>query len=132
MPRFNFKTATRQQCFDKAVTAILAQGRASFSIDREDPDDRGSCMYRGPDGLKCAIGHLLPDGAVAGHEQRTASFLPAFGGRSMDDLEFFDKLQAVHDDAASGCDTDHEFVEYFKGAAFKVARLYNLDPGVLL
>ena len=44
-----------QKLFDKAVTHLLTQMEQSM-------DGDGSCLYRGPNGLKCAIGALI-DGA---------------------------------------------------------------------
>jgi len=43
-----------QKLFDKAVTHLLTQMAQSIS-------DDGRCVYRGPNGLKCAIGALLDD-----------------------------------------------------------------------
>lgn len=43
-----------QQIFTTITTALIKQGKPSTTED-------GSCKYRGPDGLKCAIGHLIPD-----------------------------------------------------------------------
>ncbi len=42
-----------QEVFDYVVNALRLQNERSI---RE-----GSCVYRGPDGLKCAAGHLIPD-----------------------------------------------------------------------
>ena len=45
---------TNQEAFDRALQGIRAQGyRQSGS--------GGVCMYRGPDGLKCGVGHCIPD-----------------------------------------------------------------------
>jgi len=43
-----------QKLFDKAVTHLLTQMEQSI-------DDDGSCVYRGPNDLKCAIGALIDD-----------------------------------------------------------------------
>lgn len=45
---------TNQELFDKVVRAIVKQGRGSINSE-------GLCVYRGPDGLKCAVGHIIPD-----------------------------------------------------------------------
>lgn len=37
----------------EAIRAVVRQGRKSIR--------GGSCRYRGPDGLKCAVGHLIKD-----------------------------------------------------------------------
>jgi hypothetical protein len=44
----------KQELFEKAVNGLLAQGVPSYDSSR-------SCMYRGLNGTKCAIGHLIPD-----------------------------------------------------------------------
>lgn len=43
-----------QKLFDKAVTHLLTQMEQSM-------DGDGRCLYRGPNGLKCAIGALIDD-----------------------------------------------------------------------
>jgi hypothetical protein len=44
-----------QEAFDKVAEHLLKQMRKSLNI------DRGRCVYRNKDGLKCAIGALIPD-----------------------------------------------------------------------
>lgn len=44
-----------QEVLDFTTQKLREQGGPSF-----DPVD-GMCLYRGPDGTKCAIGHLIPD-----------------------------------------------------------------------
>ena len=43
-----------QELYDYIVDAIVKQGRPSVG-------DNDRCLYRGPDGLKCAYGHVHPD-----------------------------------------------------------------------
>lgn len=45
---------TNQELFDKVATHLLKQGRRSVRAN-------GECAYRGKDGLRCAIGVLIPD-----------------------------------------------------------------------
>jgi len=45
---------TPQEIFDKAVDGMLKQGVQSMN-------ECGSCVYRSSDGLKCAVGHVIPD-----------------------------------------------------------------------
>lgn len=45
----------KQEFFDAVVTGLIKQGAPSHSVEDQ------SCMYRGPNGLKCAIGLLIPD-----------------------------------------------------------------------
>ena len=42
-----------QQVFDYVLEKLREQGCQSKYM--------GKCLYRGPDGLKCAAGHLIPD-----------------------------------------------------------------------
>lgn len=45
---------TRQETFDIVTKHLLTQNAVS-------EDEGGTCMYRGPNGLKCAVGVLIPD-----------------------------------------------------------------------
>lgn len=47
---------TAQQVFDAALFGIRAQGY----VPSKHPDTE-TCMYRSPDGLKCGVGHAIPD-----------------------------------------------------------------------
>lgn len=51
----NITPLTAQQVFDAAVDGIAAQGF------KRSVDEHNACLYRGPDGLKCAVGHSIPD-----------------------------------------------------------------------
>lgn len=51
---FDYRTATAQQVFNYVVLALVMQGNRSV-------DNNGMCLYRSPDGRKCAAGHLIPD-----------------------------------------------------------------------
>lgn len=44
-----------QEIFNKVYTGLRDQG-----FERA-VNERGNCMYRAPDGKKCAFGHLIPD-----------------------------------------------------------------------
>lgn len=45
-----------QEIFDTVFTKLYEQGKQSV-----DPELPHTCMYRGPDGMKCAAGFLIPD-----------------------------------------------------------------------
>lgn len=53
MARHHYETL--QQVFDDAYRGLYAQG---FAISK---DHTGDCAYRGAGGLRCAIGHCIPD-----------------------------------------------------------------------
>lgn len=47
-----------QEIFNKVATHLFTQGTRAMA----DPDcHSGQCMYRGPNGSKCAVGVLIPD-----------------------------------------------------------------------
>ena len=89
---------TKQDTFDTVFTHLFEQGEKA----RVEGGER--CLYRTADGLKCAVGCLIPDGQYF-HEMEDQ--LPISGGRSNDlsdllshlghDLELCRDLQQVHD-----------------------------------
>jgi hypothetical protein len=50
---------TEQEIFDKALQGVRAQGGGSWRHDFG--AHAGYCAYRGDDGSKCAVGHLILD-----------------------------------------------------------------------
>jgi hypothetical protein len=86
---------TEQEIFDIVYKGIIAQGGFSLTD--------GGCVYRAPNGRKCAAGHLLPDEAYhpglegmswASVVRRHPS-LAAIGS-----VDFVMHLQSIHDTAA--------------------------------
>ncbi len=61
---------TNQEIFNKVLAHLRTQGRASTS------NTNMSCLYRGPDGDKCAVGCLIPDD----------KYDPAMEGRRAEDV----------------------------------------------
>ena len=56
MEEKEFLAKEKQGLLDKMPTGLAKQGWLQSRY----PDGRG-CCYRGPDGLKCAVGHVIPD-----------------------------------------------------------------------
>lgn len=57
-------TITNEQIFDRVAEHLLKQGQKSMSDGPYYMDSvivTNGCMYRGPNGLKCAIGCLISD-----------------------------------------------------------------------
>lgn len=52
---------TNQQAFDLAVNGIRKQNYQRSLVISSMGARSASCAYRGPDGLKCAVGHMIPD-----------------------------------------------------------------------
>ena len=48
------KLPSAQEVFDIVVNHLFTQGRPAY-------DGVRGCMYRAPDGLRCAVGVLIPD-----------------------------------------------------------------------
>jgi hypothetical protein len=127
--------------FDKAVGAVVAQGKPSMN--------KTSCLYRGPGGTKCALGHMLTDeqlkefsikeGSTPEHwdDDLIRQLLPCEHMATAQN--FMMLLQDAHDDAGrnelpvfafeslQGLD----FVEAFLIQANEVAETYGLAPFVL-
>lgn len=100
-------TATPQQVFDQAVTHLRSQGVAAKNETHE-------CMYRTPNGLKCAAGCFIADSEY----RKTMENTPwsAFGPESHKDL--IKALQHCHDD-----NTPSEWESEFE----RIAQKYKLD-----
>lgn len=94
---------TMQQTFDKVSRHLFKQGRPSVSIG-------GTCLYRGPNNTRCAVGCLIPDElyqkkmdcgfAVQSLFNEWPNLWEQFDmeGRSFDDWRVFLRdLQRVHD-----------------------------------
>ena len=88
---------TNQEIFDRVARHLLTQGKASYDA------TRGMCMYRGPDGLKCAAGILILDNAydpsLEGKmaEELPASTQAAMGLEDEHAVEIVRHLQSIHD-----------------------------------
>ena len=113
------KTLTRQDIFNIAANGLLKQGKQSASGDK--------CLYRGPDGLKCAIGMLIPDelyedafeGNSASKPSVRKALVKAGVPNTVGYKDFLDNLQDVHDDHQTG-DWECELVNF--------AHHYDLNP----
>jgi len=115
---------TPQELFDTVLTAIREQGRPSMDIN-------GRCQYRGPNGLKCAAGQLIPDEKYK--PVMDSDTLNGFGRDfikryQLDDLEphvdLIWYMQAAHDEAAKQFSVD--FLPYFENKMAKVAGRFGL------
>lgn len=103
---------TQQEAFNKAVKHLRTQNQQCLR--KENPT---ACLYRGPQGMKCAIGALFPDSEYKSKfdnengitDIRTiARQIPALNGLA---LYFLYDLQVLHD-----CNTpdmwEQKFIEF--------------------
>lgn len=143
-----------QEVFNTAAKALLDQKVPSAKHEGEGAMGT-SCLYRGPNGTKCAIGHLIPDehynrcmegAAVPSKDSyRTVAAshlveaLEASGFSGAEDFRFLRQLQACHDDAVKESN-DSGHIENFSPRPYLVALVdnlrkfaieFNLNPEVL-
>lgn len=95
---------TKQEVFDKAVGGLLTQGCQSLK-----GGNKNECMYRGDNGTKCAVGHLIDDDNyrpnVEGHNIYAKEVQVALLASRVDitDDEIFELLQSlqrIHDESS--------------------------------
>ena len=109
---------TEQETFEKVVRHLFTQGKRA--VNRE-----GLCMYRGPDGLKCAIGCLIPDYLYRPRmEDQVLHSVWASVPDLIQDYEFMNELQYLHDHEQNWTDD-----VVMQNAAIQFAVSYNLDAG---
>jgi hypothetical protein len=65
----------KQAIFDRVATHLLKQNRRAIKrfVSDDGTDVNEKCMYRGEDGLSCAIGCLIPDSK---YEERFENLTP--------------------------------------------------------
>lgn len=97
---------TKQEIFNKAARHLLTQNARSGT--------EGGCLYKGPNGLRCAVGCLFPEhydtssfeGMAAGSEELrphliVCGILPENDpDSSLATLCLLDRLQRIHDSFA--------------------------------
>lgn len=97
----------KQDMFDVMTTALLAQGKKSG----EKPEEGDfECLYRAPDGCKCAIGHLIKDkfytpdmeGANIRSDLPWEALKKSIGRTDLSDhdRDFLEHMQEIHDETA--------------------------------
>ena len=117
-----------QVIFDKACASVIAQGCQSTM-----PGDTTTCAYRGKNGVKCAVGHLLTDDQIAMYgvkekdtpEKFASALLRELvpGIQTGDAVQFLSDLQDAHDNSH---DDTTSFVVDFKYRANLIAQKWNL------
>ena len=98
------KTITNEELFNRVRTHLLTQAKKSI-----DPAT-DNCLYRGPDGTKCAVGILISDKYYSEYLENIGIGIGRAGGKvveavsnslgvklTIDNIELLDALQDVHD-----------------------------------
>lgn len=126
-----------QEIFDKVATHLIQQGEPAM-------DSNGDCVYRNDQGLKCAVGCLIPDDKYEGRFEQLGiganlsankerqsdieglwSVLEGEGILRDEHLQLLEDLQEAHDGWEAGG------VHLIIGALNYVADNHDLDPFVL-
>ena len=121
-------TLTNQQVFDNALNQMRKQNyMRSYNPDLQ------ACVYRGKNGLKCAIGASIPDSLYdPGIEDRTVSELlwsPPFAELfHLVDLCLLQDLQHLHDSKPWDLDESEEVIlkDEFEADMMALASKYDL------
>lgn len=93
-PSFLYWESSEQEVFDYICTKLLAQGRKSIVS----PALKAACLYRGPDNLRCAAGHCLPDNLYKPEmEQTTWAAVVREYGLSPKHKDLIVAFQSIHD-----------------------------------
>lgn len=118
-----------QKLFNEAGEKVIAQGRQS--IDKSS----NTCVYRGPNGIKCAVGHLITDEQIAKYIIRPSSGVELFTITLLEEIapgvnpsvavEFLGSLQGCHDGCHFGA--GQSFITEFKDRMNVVARRLELQ-----
>ena len=113
---------TDQEIFDKVTEHLLTQNKLSYNISH-------GWMYRGLDGLKCAVGCLIPDEIYdVSIERMPVSKLVHLNNKVADFLKQFnlpllESLQYVHDSLSP-----HIWPKKLKEVAEKFELVYDNKP----
>lgn len=115
---------TRQETFDKVAQHLLRQNARAMGPGAIGPQ----CVYRAPDGKKCAVGCLIPDDkynpSMEGRSLVMHGPLQAIVGceNARDMLRLLDALQGCHDDVP---------VEKWREHLKHIAERHGLDARAL-
>jgi hypothetical protein len=124
----NLHEHTAQEVFDYVCRKVIEQGAPSV---RFEANDEGACLYRGPNGTKCAVGFLIDDADYvpefeAGYTARTLlrDYSEKLGWQKGAHDYLLQQMQGhAHDVAARQSRGDNaEFLRLFKLYAANVAR----------
>lgn len=117
-----------QEIFDKVATHLFTQGTRCYD------EDALACAYFGPNGMKCAVGALIPDADyrddIEGENAADAMDILAPHSQVCADLRahegLLEELQCAHDASVNWSST-----EFMRTALHKVAKIANLNPSIV-
>lgn len=86
------ETLTAQQVFDTAAIHLITQG-----VPSHEEGKRSECLYRGPNGTKCAVGAMITDEEYSPDMEGTSVFGLRLPNRLVPFKPILSDLQAIHD-----------------------------------
>lgn len=112
---------TPQEIFDTALNGVIKQGRKSVNQD-------GDCAYLSVEGMRCGVGHLVPEDVARSldtfqSDTRIASILDRHQGRELvpawmvQNRCLVEDIQDAHDMAEAGPSFIDDFVARMKYVA---------------
>lgn len=123
---------TPQEILNKAYLGVMRQGQPSVSSDGR------NCVYRGKNGLKCAVGHLISDEAAVDWDKNPSTSLGIgqilkydTGNRYIEDwmednVGLLSNLQLAHDASVTFPNDLEGFTQNFKRRVEKIAFSHGL------
>lgn len=127
-------TMSKQSIFNKVASHLFKQGKPSMSFDQKGNIE--GCLYRGPNGIKCAIGALISDRvykpAMEGNSIRNLieySFEYGFKFPSYfsENKILLQSLQEIHDDEDYVGKNGKYKIKNLRLALKGLAELHGLD-----
>lgn len=119
----------KQEMFTKAWLGLQKQNweKSQFNA-------LSACQYRGPNGMKCAAGHLIPDemydeGMEGKRIHAVLGWYPNLFGEPLNqsDIDFLEALQAVHDSfIVPTSPEDSMTMKTMRSALVQFAKYFNL------
>lgn len=117
---------TQQEIFDYVATFLIKQGKPAM--------DGYRCMYRAPDGSKCAGGCLIPDEVYHPSMEGSAFYCivdDTFPIHLQENKNFIGDLQYCHDEYSSQ-EAPGEFIPWIKKRLERFAKARSLSTNSLL
>ena len=111
-----------RELLSKAINSVINQGRQSIT--------NSGCAYRGPDGVKCAIGHLISDefynpriegDGIQTYGSSVREMVEESIGRELteDEFMYLTALQNAHDRASQTGFVDEFCLRIRRGIKYK-------------
>ena len=126
-PDIDIVTATQQQMFDFMVNHLRSQGKPS--VNTLDQSCEPLCMYRGSNGLMCAIGCMIPDSLYDSdlEGESVSMYLRVVGvSREAGTRSFLSMAQPYLHDDLSG-ELPEDFLTLLEENAINLAEVYKLE-----